>query len=1146
MAHTRPVVRAGSNYDSSSSTAEDVRILPELAITKTDNQTTATPGQPIRYEIVVTNTGGGVTNAPIVDAIPSDILMPTWTCTAAPNSSCAVVGPISGDINTTVSLAPMGIVTFTVNGTISPAAIGTLINTATITAPTGFTETITSNNIATDITALAPSADLAVQKVKSVASPVVNTQFVYVVQAVNNGPSVARNAVVTDVLPAGVSYTSHSTTRGTWDQAGTGRWMIGDMAVGEIQTLLMTVTRISTASSITNVAEGYSDTFDPNLVNNRSQVAIDQQVADLSLVKTVNQASVVIGTPVTFTIVLSNAGPATATGLRVFELLPSGLSYGSHLASQGVYTSSTGAWDVGTVNANAAATLQIVAHTSVLGTYTNTTQVSSSDQFDPDSVPGNNNPNEDDQSSVSVRVMETPKIGLAKTASASTHIGNGVYDVQYTFTVGNYGDVPLTNVQVAEDLRPVYPAPTAFVVVAGPTATGSLIAASNFDGQTNLNLLASGSTLGLSERQTIRFTVRVMPKNTDTFTNTALASGTGPGGTLVTDISTDGVFPGGPGDDGDPNTANTPTPVTLPVSNLRVDKTASDSATLPNSTITYTLVVTNDGPSAAQNVVLTDALPSGVMFVSAQPAQTSGPNPLVWNIGTVNAGHSIQRTVVVRVNADAINSVLNSAGATTTTPETNTSDNFDTTLTGIGQMGLSISKQANPTTGSPVAVNQIVTYTLTAVNTGTIKLDNVVIADTIPAGTEYVNGSAQPATPTPNPPRWVIPSLGPGQSVSASFAVRVLQNDSSHSITNTAFVSNLLTGLLTSNTVVNIFTPTLVSLVSFNALPVEFTNSVKISWRTSMERNTWGFYVLRSETDKRADAVRVSDDLIVGRGQSGAAYEIVDAAAARTAHYFLQEIEVTGAVNWYGPIAVGQTTSALISAEIPAALQPIYAALPGGVVLPAQPPASQIALVAARVAIVNETAVIGAVPAVVQPVSVDGAAAANTENEPHHVESANDAAQPAVVAGESQAVSVVSQASVASDAMQRQADSVAGSVESVTVARGSQQTAAMPKIADAPRMRVDTPASPAIVWPFIVLALFAMSGVIIWRRHKLRVGEKGRAPLQRHALYPRECSHLPGDVTRSNDRFTNQNRIRAHGSDASHMVGCEDATFGNK
>jgi uncharacterized repeat protein (TIGR01451 family) len=82
-----------------------------------------------------------------------------------------------------------------------------------------------------------------------------------------------------------------------------------------------------------------------------------QPKSDLSLSKRmllthdINGTGVIsIGDQVTFTLTLNNLGPNTADGVHVQDLLPAGYAFVSATPSQGTYTSTTGDWNVGTVN----------------------------------------------------------------------------------------------------------------------------------------------------------------------------------------------------------------------------------------------------------------------------------------------------------------------------------------------------------------------------------------------------------------------------------------------------------------------------------------------------------------------------------------------------------------------------------------------------------------------------------------------------------------------------------------------------------------------------------------------------------------------------------------------------------------------------
>ena len=116
------------------------------------------------------------------------------------------------------------------------------------------------------------------------------------------------------------------------------------------------------------------------------------QSADLALTKIANNPSLNEGDTLTYTITLTNNGPDTATGIEITDLLPTGVTYLSDTPSQGTYTSATGIWAVGGIASGASETLEITATVdagTAGSTITNISEVTSADQDDPDSTPGN-------------------------------------------------------------------------------------------------------------------------------------------------------------------------------------------------------------------------------------------------------------------------------------------------------------------------------------------------------------------------------------------------------------------------------------------------------------------------------------------------------------------------------------------------------------------------------------------------------------------------------------------------------------------------------------------------------------------------------------------------------------------------------------
>src|SRR5262249_57073866 len=97
----------------------------------------------------------------------------------------------------------------------------------------------------------------------------------------------------------------------------------------------------------------------------------------------------------------------------------------------------------------------------------------------------------------------------------------------------------------------------------------------------------------------------------------------------------------------DPNPANNVATATTTVqaqADVGVAKTGPATA-IAGTDLTYTITVTNSGPSDAQNVVLSDILPSGTTFVSASSGTGSGTSYSA-TLGTLAAGATTIITLI--------------------------------------------------------------------------------------------------------------------------------------------------------------------------------------------------------------------------------------------------------------------------------------------------------------------------------------------------------------------------------------------------------------------------------------------------------------------------------------------------------------------
>ncbi|HEY3173185.1 MAG TPA: hypothetical protein VGK86_11495, partial [Thermoanaerobaculia bacterium] len=107
--------------------------------------------------------------------------------------------------------------------------------------------------------------------------------------------------------------------------------------------------------------------------------------------------------------------------------------------------------------------------------------------------------------------------------------------------------------------------------------------------------------------------------------------------------------------------------------------------------LTYTVVVSNNGPAAASNVGMSDPLPPGTTFVSCTPSFGTCSGPTVGTNGTVSASigtlgplGSVTVTIVVNVTAGAGTTLSNTATATTSTADSNPANNSATAATTVG------------------------------------------------------------------------------------------------------------------------------------------------------------------------------------------------------------------------------------------------------------------------------------------------------------------------------------------------------------------------------------------------------------------------------------------------------------------------------
>ncbi len=319
---TDPVAGNNSATDSDPLTPQ-----VDLSITKTDGLTIANPLDTITYTIVVGNIGpSSVSDAPVTDTMPVSLIGVTWTCTAGLGGHCDNSGPVAGDINTTVDLGVNGSVQFTVTATIAGPTVGSVVNTATVSAPAGVTETNSADNMATDATAVTSTAALSISKTDGQTTDVAGTSSTYTIVVTNSGPSAVVDAAVTDALPPGftnASWTCVASGAGSCDDAGPTTGDVNttvDLPSGESATFAITGTiDASFTGLLSNTA---TVTAPPGTVDDpANNTATDETtvVAEANLVVTKSDGATTAtpGAATTYTVTVGNTGPSRGDGRRL-------------------------------------------------------------------------------------------------------------------------------------------------------------------------------------------------------------------------------------------------------------------------------------------------------------------------------------------------------------------------------------------------------------------------------------------------------------------------------------------------------------------------------------------------------------------------------------------------------------------------------------------------------------------------------------------------------------------------------------------------------------------------------------------------------------------------------------------------------------
>jgi len=593
--------------------------------------------QPIlQADLAVSMTDGETTATPgtpvtytitVAYAGPGVLSELTLVDTLPPALMAPVFTPASGSYNpgtgawTGIQLAPGGSTTMTLTGTIDPAAIGTLVNSVTVAPVPAGSDPDASNNSASDTDTLVPSADLAIAKTGP-ATVIAGQTVTYVITVTNGGPSRATAVSVNDVTPVGLTFLSN-------DCLNAFPCNLGGLTVGQTRTITSTY-RIGAAypgPTLANTATVAAATSDPVGSNDTSTaLSTVSRSADLAITKT-GPGVVTPGQNVTYTIIVTNLGPSSAAGVSVDDPTPAGLAFASNDCGPS-FPCSLGGMAVGQ-------TRTITTTFTVGAGYPGTTLANTAAVAAATSDPVNTN----DTATALSTVNLSADLAIAKSGPGAVAPGQSV---TYTIVVTNLGPSLAAGVSVNDPT----PAGLAFVSTdCGPSFPCSLGA------------MAAGETRTI----TTTFTV-----------------GAGYTATTVANLATVSATTPDPASGNNSWTASSA--VTSPA-DLTITKTGPTTVTRGGE-LTYTITVTNDGPTAAADVQVNNTPPPGLTFVSNDGHCTTR-FPCALGLLAAGATRTITATFSVPADYSGPNPIQNVTSVSSATADPDPSDNSATASTSL-------------------------------------------------------------------------------------------------------------------------------------------------------------------------------------------------------------------------------------------------------------------------------------------------------------------------------------------------------------------------------------------------------------------------------------------------------------------------------
>ena len=684
-ARVSAVQQADTNAGNNVATASLQVRGADVGVSKVVNNSTPNQGDMVAFTVTARNFGpDSANNVQVTDLIPTGLTIKGTNASQGSYSGATGLWQVG-------ILTNGGSATLQLSAQVNDGTAGsTITNWATKTFSTEADGNTANDQAMASVRVL--MADIGVAKTVSGTEPSEGSMIAYTLVATNSGPDGATGLQVLDMLPSGLTYSSHS--GGTY-VSSSGIWTIGALASSG-STSLVIQARVNAGtggSSITNTAQVYTcNQTDSNPANNTGKVSIVVQAADLAITKVVNNSQPNVGDSIIYTVAVTNKGPNGATGVTVNDMLPAGIIYGGAVPSQGSYNGRI--WNVGSLAIHGSANLQILA-TIAAGTagmtITNEAFVLAN-QSDPTMA---------DRTNRVVLRVQAADLGIFKSVNQSKpNVGE---TITYTLRLTNSGPDAATGIEVTDRL----PSGLTYSSHAGGAYNSGA-------GLWTVGTLASGS----STTMTIQATV-----------NTGTA-----GSTVINTARVSAV------QQADTNAGNNVATASLQVrgADVGVSKVVNNSTPNQGDMVAFTVTARNFGPDSANNVQVTDLIPTGLTIkgTNASQGSYSGATGL-WQVGILTNGGSATLQLSAQVNDGTAGSTITNWATKTFSTEADgntANDQAGVTIT-VVSADLAISKTATPITVLP---GSNVMYTISVTNIGPYTAHNVVVTDTLPSQADLI------------------------------------------------------------------------------------------------------------------------------------------------------------------------------------------------------------------------------------------------------------------------------------------------------------------------------------------------------------------------------------------------------------------------